>query len=72
MSDLAFTTIRDRLARLRAKRRRIGWFDYSSDSYDMKSTAARAMRIFARLNGERAPLECICSGRALPWNSYHH
>ena len=72
MTVASFTSIRDRLARLRACRRRIGWFDFSSDSWDMQTTNARAYRIFARLQGERRPLECAFGGRALPWNAFHY
>jgi hypothetical protein len=71
MHPLSLKTIEGRLARLRSCRRRLGWFDYSSDSYDMRTTCARAYRIYARLQGERVPLECVASGRAIPWNSYH-
>lgn len=32
---------------------RIGWFDFSSDSWDMRYSRAIAWRIHARLNGRR-------------------
>ena len=70
-NSLSCETIANRLARLRARRRRLGWFDYSSDSWDMRTTQARALRIYLRLMGRRCPLECVHSGRPLPWNSYH-
>jgi len=71
MTTQNFYAIRDRLARLRACRRRIGWFDFSSDSWDMQTTSARAYRIFARLHGERRPLESVFGELPLPWNAYH-
>jgi hypothetical protein len=37
-------------------RRRIGWFDYSSDSFDMRVVNARALRIYLRQHGERITL----------------
>jgi hypothetical protein len=37
-------------------RRRIGWFDYSSDSYDMRVVQARALRIYLRQRGDRIKL----------------
>lgn len=63
--------IRDRLAHLRAGRRRIGWFDFSSDSWDMQTTMARALRIFMRTRGVRVPLTNEQNDRPLPWNAYH-
>lgn len=66
------SVIEARLARLRARRRRLGWFDFSSDSWDMRTTRARAWRIYQRLHGQRVPLECVERARAVPWNSYHH
>lgn len=64
-------TIHLRLAELRARRRRMGWFDFSPDSYDMRTTQCRAFRIFLRLRGERQPLESDM-GRPLAWNAYHY
>jgi hypothetical protein len=61
-----------RLAALRDGRRRLGWFDYSSGSWDMRTTEARALRIVDRLAGIRRPLECVHRNRPLPWNAYHH
>lgn len=63
--------IRDRLAQLRAGRRRIGWFDFSSDSWDMQTTMARALRIFMRTRGVRMPLTNELNDRPLPWNAFH-
>lgn len=68
--EMSFYDILNRLAHLRASRRRIGWFDFCSDSWDMRTTSARAMRIFLRLRGERQPLESV-SGAPISWNSYH-
>lgn len=39
-----------------ASRQRLGWIDYSSDSYDVRVANARAQRIKARLRGERMTL----------------
>ena len=61
-----------RLAQLRARRRRLGYFDFSSDSYDMRSTEARAYRIWGRILGERRPLQCMHWGTPVRWNTYHH
>ena len=43
--DLTWTGIVQRLARLRTARRRIGWFDFASNSWDMRTTTERAFRI---------------------------
>jgi len=37
-------------------RRRVGWFDHSSDGYDMRMVEARALRIYLRQIGERIKL----------------
>ena len=37
-------------------RQRIGWFDYSDFSWDMRIASARAMRIYRRIHGERLTL----------------
>lgn len=68
---LGLAQIQTRLARLRAGRRRIGWFDFCSDSWDMRTTAQRALRIYLRLQGIRSPLESE-TGRPVPWNTFHH
>jgi hypothetical protein len=60
-----------RLSVLRARRRRVGWFDYSPWSWDMRTTVARALRIVDRLAGICRPLECVHSGKPLRWNAYH-
>ncbi|WP_341744778.1 hypothetical protein [Azonexus hydrophilus] len=39
-----------------ATRCRIGWVDYSSDSYDYRVAEARLYRIRCRLRGERITL----------------
>lgn len=70
-AELDLFRICDRLARLRAGRRRIGWFDFCSDSWDMRTTAQRALRIYLRLQGIRSPLESEM-GRPVPWNTFHH
>lgn len=70
-NELTLPQIHDRLARLRARRRRIGWFDFSSDSWDMRTTACRALRIYRRLRGQRDPLTTEFNDRPIPWNSYH-
>jgi hypothetical protein len=43
-----------------AARRRIGWFDHCSDSYDMREAMARAVRVYFRVQvGARLSLrEC--------------
>lgn len=43
----------NRIARNTARRRRIGWFDFCIDSYDMQGCRARAYRIQQRLIGNR-------------------
>jgi hypothetical protein len=51
-SDLAVMSlygVRDGLALRIAARRRIGWFDWSSDSYDMRVAMARAVRVWFRV-----------------------
>ena len=61
----------NRLAHLRAQRRRLGWFDFSSDSWDMQTTMARALRIYRRVQGHRQPLTNVHNDRPIPWNAYH-
>lgn len=70
--DLNWPAIVRRLARLRAGRRKIGWFDFASDSWDMRTTTERAARIWARICGRRQPLLNPESQRPVPWNSFHH
>lgn len=70
--DLTWAGIVQRLARLRAARRRIGWFDFASDSWDMRTTTERAFRIWARISGKRQPLVNPESQRPVPWNSFHY
>jgi len=48
--------IKLRIARKSAARRRIGWFDFSRDGYDMRMCEARAFRIQQRLVGVRITL----------------
>lgn len=69
---LTFAQIDARLCRLRERRRRLGWFDWSSGSYDRRSTAERALRIWLRLQGQREPLRHTENPeRAVHWNVYH-
>lgn len=70
-AKLTLDAVTQRLAALRARRRRIGWFDFSPWSWDICTTVARASRIVRRLAGTRRPLECVHSGKPLPWNAYH-
>lgn len=59
-SPVTFREIRNSVVAKMARRLRIGWFDYSSDSYDMRVAGARACRIHARLQGRRLSLrECL-------------
>lgn len=69
MTDFDFGQVLRRLADKRSARRRLGWFDFSSDSYDMRTTAQRAVRIAARIRGQREPLTTEY-GWVAPWNSY--
>lgn len=69
---LSFTVIFERLVRLRATRRRLGWFDHCSDSFDMRSTSARAWRLYQRVAGVREPLLHPENGRPIPGRSYHY
>lgn len=48
--------IKQHIARKTGARRRIGWFDFSLDSYDMRLCEARAFRIQRRLAGVRITL----------------
>lgn len=48
-----FQQLQDRIVAKMAARRRIGWIDYCSDSYDMRVAGARAVRVMARARGER-------------------
>jgi hypothetical protein len=70
-NELDLYQLSERLARLRACRRRLGWFDFSSDSWDMRTTMARALRIFRRVNGFREPLANVHNDRPIHWNAYH-
>lgn len=67
-----FTVLLRRLAQLRSRRRRIGWFDFSSDSVDMVTTSARALRVLQRLRGNRRPLISPFNEKPVPWNTFHH
>ena len=71
-ASCSLDSITRRLAALRDRRRRLGWFDYSAGSWDMRTSEARASRIADRLAGTRRPLECVHSNRPLSWNAYHH
>ena len=66
-----FTDLLRRLAQRRSSRRRLGWFDFSSDSVDMMTTSARALRVLQRLRGIRPPLISPFNERAVPWNTFH-
>lgn len=68
---LSYLQIFNRLMRLRAKRRRLGFFDYSPLSWDHDTTGRRAVRIHLRLHGVREPLYSVHSDRPVPWNTYH-
>jgi len=68
-----FSEVQMKVTMKRANRRRLGPFDWMSDSFDMKSSEARAWRIWQRINGVREPLIHPCSmTQAIPWNSYHY
>jgi hypothetical protein len=56
MKKIDFYEIRGRIAGRMADRRRLGWFDFSPFSYDMRVAHARAWRIVCRLNGRRITL----------------
>ena len=43
----------ERILRRRANRQRIGWTDFSSDSYDRRKAQAQAWRIIQRVNHGR-------------------
>lgn len=43
-------------------RRKIGWVDYSSGSYDYRVATARAERILLRLKGIRITLQTAMNG----------
>ena len=67
-----FRELLRRLAQLRSRRRRLGWFDFSSDSVDMVTTSARALRVLQRLRGVRRPLISPFNEKPVPWNSFHY
>lgn len=69
---LTFTQVFERLVRLRATRRRLGWFDHCSDSFDMRSTSARAWRIYQRIGGVREPLLHPENGRPIPGGAFRY
>lgn len=71
-SNLTFTDVFERLVRLRSSRRKLGWFDHCSDSFDMRSTSARVWRIYQRLGGVREPLRHPNNDRPVPGRSYHY
>lgn len=56
-TKIDFDELERRMARKIASRKKIGWFDFCSDSYDMRVAGARAYRIFCRITrGERQTL----------------
>ena len=67
-----FDDVLRRMVRLRAKRRRLGWFDHCSDSWDMRSTSARAWRVYQRIKGIREPLLHPHNDRPIPGRSFHY
>lgn len=72
-ASLTFEQIDRRLCHLRQRRRRIGLFDWCRWSYDRRTTAMRALRIWLRLNGRREPLQHFDEpDRTVRWNAYHH
>lgn len=62
-AKLQLDAVTQRLAALRARRRRSGWFDFSPWSWDMCTAVARVSRIVHRHAGARRPLECVHSGK---------
>lgn len=69
---VTFEWITQRLIRNRARRRRLGIFDHSAWSWDIRTSRSRAWRIWRRINGVREPLLCANTDRPVPWNSYHN
>lgn len=63
--------IASRLVPRRTARRRMGYFDHCSDSYDMRTTVQRAYRIRLRALGVRAPLTSGYNDTPVRWNSFH-
>jgi hypothetical protein len=60
------TDLQVRIARRTERRLRIGWFDWTSDSWDMRLAGARATRIRMRATGGARPVPsvaCLLSGR---------
>ncbi|KGM38718.1 hypothetical protein JY96_21330 [Aquabacterium sp. NJ1] len=53
---MTYEEIKQQIVRKSVARRRIGWFDFSMDSYDMRMCAARAYRIQQRIAGQRISL----------------
>lgn len=47
----------DRIVQKMVSRLRLGWFDHSSDSFDMRVARARAYRIQQRLAGNRITMK---------------
>lgn len=70
--SIGFNDVLRRIVRLRAKRRQLGWFDHCSDSWDMRSTSARAWRVYQRIKGLREPLLHPDSERPIPGHSFHY
>jgi len=68
---ITFEEVQIRMIRKRASRRRLGWFDFCRDSWDVRSTGQRAWRIWRRLSGVREPLLSLDHEHPIPWNSYH-
>jgi hypothetical protein len=54
-AKLTLDAVTQRLAVLRARRRRIGWFDFSPWSWDICTTVARASRVAHRPSPCRHP-----------------
>ena len=50
------TQMSERIFQKMASRLRLGWIDYSSDSYDRHVATVRAWRILERLRGRRMTL----------------
>lgn len=67
--ELSLSQLTRLLALKRARRRRLGWFDFCTDSHDMRTTECRALRVVQRLRGRREPL-CNTWGKAISGRPY--